>query len=1363
MPIGKLHKRPAHPGTYVRESIIPSDMSITSAAKRLGITRVALSNFLNGKSGLSATMAAALAKAFGADRKRLVEMQAAYDHQKRDDTERQVAVRAFVPSFLLIKARQIENWAESDISARTLLPVLLRKLVHSTSDDLLRVDFPGYDSGERKGMDGFVEAGSATPWVPLGRSYWEFGTNKNPAVKADKDYASRLKSIDRGEREDSTFVFVTPRRWTSKTDWGRDKGEAGDWKSVRAFDASDLEQWLEQSVPAQIWLAEQLQLPINGVETLDQVWLRWAHGSKPNLTPEVFAPAVAANRNKFKCWLDRPCDRPFVVAADSRLEALAFLACLFDDETLGASKKDLAAVFSSPTALKAVISSSVPFIPVVHSAYTERELADAYRTLHCITFRHRNSVEPVADIELNLLRDNDFHEALRAMGVDKSSIDRLARESGQSPTILRRRLSENPSIRRPEWASDDDAVKTLVAMSLIGVWHSDVEADQEIVSNLAGRSYGQVEREIRILLGFDDSPVWSAGRYRGVASKIDSLFAIARVVTGTDLERFFKAAEIVLSESDPALELPAEDRWAAAVYGKQRRHSDELRTGVCETLVLLSVHGNHLFQSQLGIKVEEMVTAFVRKLLTPLTTQKLLSHLRDLPYYAEAAPGAFLEMLEKDRAGDESVVVGLLKLTQADALGPRPLRIDILWALECLAWNPKYLARVSRILAWLSRWEPDDNWANKPEESLAAIFRSWMPQTAALLRQRLATLELLIKEFPEVAWKLCVDDIKPGPRFGASTYRPRWRNDASGAGQVVTNKEASESWQQVLDFLIDWFPHNQQTLGDLIELLDDLPEKYERRLWELIYEWSRKSDECAKAALRERIRQAVFTYHRGRNLESATRARALEAYDNLRSEDPVIRNCWLFENHWVQLSDEETEDKEIDDLKHDELVDKRRREAIDEIWSARGFGGIYELLSRSRASDQIGWYAASSESCTKARIDFIHRCLSVEGDLRDQADQCLQGYIRAFGRDSEVSVLRAAADGLSADELARLFACAPVQESIWRILDDYGEDVRAAYWKNVVPPLGPHPAGELTELIDNLLDARRPRAAFDVAQSSFKDVETSRLKRLLFDVATVNEKLAGAYPLQPYQVSKALDSLDGRAGVPPDFMAQLEFLFIGALDDRGRGDRGHGIPNLQAQLLGSPELFVRMVAFMYRRRDGREDPLEWTVEDPDRKQALAMAARQTLDSIKKMPGEDDNGKIHAERLTKWIVEVRQLFCKYGRVEIGDQVIGQMLARVPAGEDDTWPCDAVCHAMETIASLHIGTGFLVGVRNSRGMQMRGEGGRQERELAERYRAKAERLHFEYPNVGGVLEHIAKAYDQDADWWDAQSEKDKRLDH
>ena len=82
-------------------------------------------------------------------------------------------------------------------------------------------------------------------------------------------------------------------------------------------------------------------------------------------------------------------------------------------------------------------------------------------------------------------------------------------------------------------------------------------------------------------------------------------------------------------------------------------------------------------------------------------------------------------------------------------------------------------------------------------------------------------------------------------------------------------------------------------------------------------------------------------------------------------------------------------------------------------------------------------------------------------------------------------------------------------------------------------------------------------------------------------------------------------------------------------------------------------------------------------------------------------------------------------------------------------------------MEDIASPEIGRGFNISVRNSRGAHFRSEGGEQERELAAKYRARAERLHFDYPYVGGVLEEIAASYDHEAGWQDSEATVTKRL--
>src|SRR3990172_3286650 len=154
-------------------------------------------------------------------------------------------------------------------------------------------------------------------------------------------------------------------------------------------------------------------------------------------------------------------------------------------------------------------------------------------------------------------------------------------------------------------------------------------------------------------------------------------------------------------------------------------------------------------------------------------------------------------------------------------------------------------------------------------------------------------------------------------------------------------------------------------------------------------------------------------------------------------------------------------------------------------------------------------------------------------------------------------------------------------------------------------------------MIDRLLEVRRPRAAFHAAQMDFMDVETSRLKRLLRDVATVNADPAGHFKLDRYHISEALNSLDGRPGVTRDEMAQLEFLYINVPDDSK-----HGIPNLESQIAQSPVLYVQAVALTYKRSDEGEDPPEWRLANPEQQVAVALAAHHLLDQVKKIPGTE---------------------------------------------------------------------------------------------------------------------------------------------
>ena len=73
-------KDPPHPGLSVRHDCMEAcNLTVTKAARILGVTRQSLDRVLNGRSGISAEMAIRLLKAFGGSAESRLRLQNAYD------------------------------------------------------------------------------------------------------------------------------------------------------------------------------------------------------------------------------------------------------------------------------------------------------------------------------------------------------------------------------------------------------------------------------------------------------------------------------------------------------------------------------------------------------------------------------------------------------------------------------------------------------------------------------------------------------------------------------------------------------------------------------------------------------------------------------------------------------------------------------------------------------------------------------------------------------------------------------------------------------------------------------------------------------------------------------------------------------------------------------------------------------------------------------------------------------------------------------------------------------------------------------------------------------------------------------------
>jgi addiction module HigA family antidote len=92
----KMHD-PPHPGEILRELyLVPLSITVTAAAERLGVTRKALSELLNGHTSISRDMAIRLAKAFpSTDIRFWLDLQLQYDAWQAEQRAASIKVKPF--------------------------------------------------------------------------------------------------------------------------------------------------------------------------------------------------------------------------------------------------------------------------------------------------------------------------------------------------------------------------------------------------------------------------------------------------------------------------------------------------------------------------------------------------------------------------------------------------------------------------------------------------------------------------------------------------------------------------------------------------------------------------------------------------------------------------------------------------------------------------------------------------------------------------------------------------------------------------------------------------------------------------------------------------------------------------------------------------------------------------------------------------------------------------------------------------------------------------------------------------------------------------------------------------------------------
>ena len=1245
---------------------------------------------------------------------------------------------------------EISQWAQKP-DAPSQFPELIRRLILATVPKVSLVDMPSGSSVWLPGWDGVLVVQSGNPWVPQGASAWELSCQGNTKAKATADYNKRTEDPKGIDILKATFMFGTPRMWPGKSEWIRERLGEHQWADVRGLNASDLAQWLEQAPAVADSFARLIgKLPADGIDSLNEWWASWSAATDPKLIPELVLAGRDQQANGIGRWAEGDPSQIYV-QGETRAEAIAFMAASAHvaNGEWGSALFSKALVVRTAAAWRSIESHPFPLV-LIRDFEGERSPQIAISKGHHVFIPLDTSQDSKGNgYQLPRLGRDETVPALTAMGLTEARARSLTRSTARNLHILRRQLIDAAGGPTPEWASSGTP-GSLVALILIGQWEENHEGDKQIVEHVVSKPYAEVARDIAALVQSPDSPVVKVGSRWRFVSHEEAWHLLAPRLTSTDMEQFRQISIKVLGRTSPMFELPVEERYMASLKGKVLTHSDTLRSGIARTLALM---GTHPDRAKNAASASIVPTQVVSAALGEAKGWQIWATLSgDLSTLAEAAPEALMEAVERDLSKTPSPFSDLFAQEGDGIFGGAP-HCGLLWALEQLAWCSDHFSRVASILARLAEIDPGGKTSNRPAASLRTLFLPRPRFSEATDDHRLQTMSMLLDTVPNAGWHLLISVYPSGVVILRNP--PQWRPWAQEGAPVPTFEEMKRFGEALGDYLLERVASDASRWADLIGILRDVSPE---RLQEIIKLLSERAEALKHHPdanmLWGNLRQLLSLHRSHPDAGWAITAENLEVladvYENLTPTDHVAANSWLFAA-WPQLP----EGQPGGYADHKEKTAEARRTAVRAVYENHGLDAIVGLANAAESPGSLGFTTALELDRESLQLALQH-VGPAAGKLEEFACGLLSGLFSILGWPVlEEALAEIKAGDPNPEVVTGIYLAAPVNMGTWQRIEVEEQAVQSGYWSMIsrFNLYGIDPE-EVAYAARQLVAVRRSPTAVDVLASMPTaipiEVVVTVLEAIPSDMKP--ESAEGRTPhLSSYDLAQLFERLEKSPDVSDEVIAKLEIPFVEVLS--------HDRPNLalHREVIGNPSTFADLLTWAYKRSDGSEEGYD----DDQAKSSRALIAYQILWRLRGLPGLVENAVVEAGTLSTWISEARRLCRERGREEVGDDHIGHLLANAPADLDGIWPCEPVRNVLDAYKLQSIGDGFVIGVRNLRGITSRGvfDGGVQERSLADSYFDDASKIAAKWPFTAQLLRDIAESYnrqgqmhDQESDWRD-----------
>ncbi|MEW6526347.1 MAG: hypothetical protein AB1444_06740 [Spirochaetota bacterium] len=823
-----------------------------------------------------------------------------------------------------------------------------------------------------------------------------------------------------------------------------------------------------------------------------------------------------------------------------------------------------------------------------------------------------------------------------------------------------------------------------------------------------------------------------------VKDKVSILLRYASFFYDSHLDSIKEIALKVLSEVHPQFDLKPEDRFAAAIYGKKPKYSQELRKGLAETLAFLGVHGAKLKNCTLH-KPDETVILIIRELFDK-ADWKLWASLNELlPILAEANPNEFLNAVEKTLKKTPCSFDELFHQEGRGGVFGTNYLTGLYWALETLAWSEDHLARAILLLAELATHDPGGSYANRPANSIITILLPWFPQTTAPIKKRIAALKGIQKNYPDIAWKTVIRLLPNQHQISMGSRKPLFRDFIPENWKNEVPKK--EYWVQVKQYstiAVEMAKGNINRITELVENMDNIPQPSFREF--LVYLSSDeiiKLPDAQKQPIWETLMLFVKKHRRFSDAKWALPSNTVDLLeqtaDKIKPSDPEYLYRHLFSNR-----DNEFFNVNIDWRMWQEKILNQRIEAIKQIYEIKQFDSVISFAKSVENPMKVGnafAHLANEENDKELLPSFL--------DSKEQyKKQFISGYIWVRYQLKGINWIESLnAEKWSTEQKCELLFNLPFEKEIWEKAEKLlGENI-GEYWRKII--VNPFPTqSSLLPAIESLLKYGRPRLAIECIYAHYftkkEFLKEEAIKALISGISS--EEPIGA--MVAYHLTEVIKMLQDDPEINEDELFKIEWAYLPLLNEYNNAK-----PKLLEKYLSQkPEFFIEVIQLVNHSKNQTNE------KEPDVKtrKNIALNAWKLLQEWKRPPGKMDDGSFSGDDLKKWFDVVKRKTIESGHYEIAMEHLGKVLFYADSDPSGLWIHKSVAELLDEMDNEHVRKGFMLEVFNSRGVHTVDPSGNPEKELAGFWRKRAEEIEeLGLIRFASSLKEIANSYAREAE--------------